>query len=52
MDIELATAIVNWHVAPFALVFPIDEKLIHELSEGEAALLEDACLAILGKDHV
>ena len=52
MDVERAAAVVDGHVAAFATVFAVGEELIHELGEGEAALLEYACLAVLGEDDV
>lgn len=32
-NVELAAAIMNGHVAPFAIVFEICEELVHELRE-------------------
>lgn len=51
-DIQFAAAIVDWHVASFAVVFPVSEELGHEVLEGESALLKDACLSILGEYYI
>jgi hypothetical protein len=45
-------AVVNWHVTASAVVVAVGEKLAHEVFEGEAALLEDACFAVLGEYDV
>ena len=43
---------MHGHVAAFADVFAVGEQLRHEIFEREAALLEDARLAVLGEDDV
>lgn len=45
-------AIVDRHVTSSAVVVAIGEELAHEVFEGEAALLEDTCFAVLGEDDV
>lgn len=40
------------HIPSLADVLAIREQLVHKIREGEAALLEDASLAVLSKDHV
>lgn len=43
---------MNRHVASFAIVLPVCEQLRHEVLEGEAALLEDACLSVLSEHDI
>lgn len=43
---------MNRHIAASAVVVAVGEQLAHEVFEGEAALLEDACFAVLGEDDV
>ena len=43
---------MHGHVAAFAGVFAVGEELRHEVFEREAALLEDACFAVLGEYDV
>ena len=50
--VELAAAVMHWHVSAFTGVFAVREELGHEVGEGEAALLEDARFAVLGEDDV
>jgi len=51
-NIKLAAAIMNRHVPPFSRVIAIVKQLAHEVCEGKASLLEDACLSVLGEDNV
>ena len=46
-DIELAAAIMDRHIATLARIFAIGEKLVHEVGELEATLLEDPSLSVL-----
>jgi co-chaperonin GroES (HSP10) len=43
---------VNRHVTASAVVVAVGEELAHEVFEGEAALLEDSCFAVLREDDV
>lgn len=43
---------MNRHVTASPVVVAVGEELAHEVPEGEAALLKDACFAVLGEDHV
>lgn len=52
MNIELATAVMDWHVASLAMILGISEELIHELIQCEASVFEDTSLTILSKDYV
>ena len=51
-NVQLATAVMDGHIAPLAIVFPIGEELRHEILERKASLLEHACLPVLGKYHI
>ena len=52
MDVELAAAVVDRHIATFTSILAIREKLIHELGKREAALLKDAGLTVLREDDI
>ena len=52
MNVELATAVVDGHIATLAGILAIREKLIHELRESEAALLENTGLTVLREDDI
>ena len=43
---------MDGHVAAPAAVFAVGEELAHEVLEGEASLLEDACFSVLREHHV
>ena len=46
-DIELATTVMDRHVAPFASIFTIGKELVHKIGKRETTLLEDTSLSVL-----
>ncbi len=51
-NIELTAAVMNGHVAPFAIVFAVGEELVHKFREREPSLLKDACFSVLAEENV
>ena len=51
-DIELATTVMDRHVAPFASIFTIGKELVHKIGKGETTLLEDTSLSVLTEYYV
>ena len=52
MDVELAAAVVDGHIAASTSILAIREKLVHELRKSEAALLENTGLTVLREDDI
>lgn len=48
----IVAPIMYWHVTALAVVESIGKQLAHEVFQGEASLLEDACFAVLGEYYV
>ena len=51
-DIKFTAAVMDGHVAAFAIIVTVGEELGHEVFEGEAPLLKNACFAVLGEYDV
>jgi len=51
-EIELAAAVVYWHVPALAEILAIGKELAHEFLQRVASLLEDASLSVLDEDDV
>lgn len=48
----IVAAIMNGHVTAFTVIKFIRKQLAHKVFQSEAALLEDACFAVLGEYYV
>lgn len=51
-NIELATTVMDRHIAPFSSIFTVGKELVHEIGKPETTLLEDTSLSILTENDI
>lgn len=51
-DVMFLATIVHGHVTALPGIIPVGKELTHEVFEGKAPLLEDACFPVLGEDNI